>query len=323
MTPPRLPRALLGMIVPADIRDALLADLEEEYVRHVRTTTTRVRAALWYWRQALGSVPAALRMRQRRRADVRLSTWIEGLFFDVRYGARFLARRPGFAAAAVATLALGIGANTAIFSLVDGVVLKRLPYRDADRLVRLWSANPRGIARNAISPADFFDLRDAVYAAQAFDALGAFTPPESSTVRGSGEPVRLTTSMVTPAAIAMLGVQPVAGRMLVPADAEDAGTPGALISERLWHARFGGRGSLSPAVTVDGSPYTIVGVMPASFAFPSADVDVWVPIPDSYRRRSRSARFLEVVGRLAPGVSLETGHTVLNTIAARLAAQYP
>src|SRR5688572_27907707 len=165
---------------------------------------------------------------------------MECVLVAVRYGARFLARGPGFAGEEVATLTLGIGANTAIFSIVDGVVLKRLPYRDADRLVRIWSANPRGIPRNSVSPADFFDLRDAALDAQAFDSMGAFTQPESSTVRGSGEPVRLTTSMVSPELVAMLGVEPVAGRTLRLSDAAEAGTPGVLISERLWHARFGG-----------------------------------------------------------------------------------
>jgi hypothetical protein len=186
MKPPLLPRALLALILPGHVRDALLADLDEEYRRHVRPSTTAVRARVWYWRQALGSVPAALRMRGRRRGEARSAGWFEGLVFDVRYGARFLARRPGFAAAAVATLALGIGANTAIFSIVDAVVIKRLPYRDANRLVRIWSANPRGIPRNSVSPADFFDLRDAARDARAFDAIGAFTAPESSTMRGSG-----------------------------------------------------------------------------------------------------------------------------------------
>ena len=323
MNPPRLPRALLALILPADVRDALLADLDEEYVRHVRPSATGMRASMWYWRQALGSVPAVLRMRRRRKEEVRMAGWTEGLFFDVRYGARFLARRPGFAAAAVATLALGIGANTAIFSIVDGILLKRLPYRDADRLVRIWSANPRGIPRNAVSPADFFDLRDAAREARAFDDLGAFTQAESSTVRGSGDAARLATSMVTPSVIAMLGVDPVAGRMLTPFDAGETGTAGALISERLWQARFGGRSALLQSITVDGSSYAVVGVMPASFAFPSADVDVWVPIPDSYRRRSRSAHFLDVVGRLSQGVSLERGGAVLSTMAARLEAQYP
>ena len=323
MKPPLLPRALLALILPGHVRDALLADLDEEYRRHVRPSTTAVRARVWYWRQALGSVPAALRMRGRRRGEARSAGWFEGLVFDVRYGARFLARRPGFAAAAVATLALGIGANTAIFSIVDAVVIKRLPYRDANRLVRIWSANPRGIPRNSVSPADFFDLRDAARDARAFDAMGAFTAPESSTMRGSGDPIRVTSSMISPALVGLLGVEPVEGRTLLEADAADAGTPGALISERLWQARFGRRSHLASSITVDGSAYAIVGVMPASFAFPSAAVDVWVPIPDSYRRRSRSAHFLDVVGRLAPGASAETASSVLGTIAARLETQYP
>jgi putative ABC transport system permease protein len=323
MTPPRLARALLALILPADVRDAVLTDLDEEYLRHVRPSAARIRAAMWYWRQALGSIPAAVRMRRRRRQEVRLAGWAEGLLFDIRYAARFLVRRPGFAAAAIGTLALGIGANTAIFSIVDGVILKPLPYHDADRLVRIWSANPRGIPRNAMSPADFFDLRDAAREARAFEELGAFTPPESFTVRGSGEASRVTASMVTPALIGMFRVEPIAGRILTPSDAAETATAGALISERLWHARFGGRPTLSRSITVDGAPYTIVGVMPASFAFPSAAVDVWVPIPDAYRRRSRSAHFLEVVGRLAPDVSLEKGTAVLSTSAARLEAQYP
>jgi putative ABC transport system permease protein len=320
---PRFARACLAALLPADARRSLLAELDHEYVTHIRPSLGGLAARAWYWRQALASIPPALAMRQRRRRK-HIMRWFEQALQDARFGLRALLRRPGFAAAAIGTLALGIGANTAIFSIVDAVVLRSLPYPEPERLIRVWSANPRGIARNRVSPPNFFDFRDQASGSHAVDTLAAFTVGDSATLRGQGEPVRITTSTVSPAMFAMLDMQAASGRTLVQADAQDAAPPAAVISHRFWQSRFGSSASaIGSGVTIDGSAVTIVGVMPVAFDFPSAEIDMWVPLPDSLRSRPRTANYLDVIGRLTPGASQEAAADVLRAVAARIAADHP
>jgi putative ABC transport system permease protein len=331
---PRLARACLSALLPADARSSLLAELDHEYLTHVRPAAGRLPAHLWYWRQALASIPSAIAMRQRRRRKQTLNTasprqvtprqWLDQSVQDVRYGLRSLRRRPGFAAAAIATFALGIGANTAIFSIVDAVVLRPLPYDQPDRLIRVWSANPRGIARNRVSPANFFDFRDQAAGPHALESLAAFTAGDASTMRGRGEPVRITTSMVSPTMFALLAAKPFHGRTLGQSDALPNASSVVVISHQFWQSRFGGAPTaVGSGVTLDGEAATIVGVMPPAFDFPSRDVDMWVPLPERLRSGQRSAHYLDVVGRLSPGVSPESAASVLRAVAARIEAEHP
>ena len=331
---PRVARACLSALLPADARSSLLAELDHEYLTYIRPATGRLPALAWYWRQALASVLPAIAMRQRRRRrrimdnESRRGTvvrrWVEQTLQDTRFGLRSLRKRPGFAAAAIATFALGIGANTAIFSIVDAVVLRPLPYPQPDRLIRVWSANPRGIARNRMSPPNFFDFRDQASGPQALESLAAFTAGDPSTMRGQGEPIRVTTSMVSPTMFAMLGAQPLHGRVLAQPDASASAASAVVISHRFWQARFGSaQAAVGSGVTLDGEAATIVGVMPPDFDFPSGDVDVWVPLPERLRSGQRSANYLDAIGRLSPEVSQEAATVVLRAVAARIEAENP
>ena len=323
----RLARWILSRVLPADVRPAILADLDAEYARAIRPSRSFVASRIWYWRQAAGSIGPALSMRRRRRRAqdggsmrVHVIRRVVEAGQDARFAVRLLLRQKAFSAAVVATLALGLGANTAIFSVVDGVLLRSLPYRDPSRLVRVWSANPRGIPRNAVSPANFFDWREQ---APRFEGLAAFVPSDV-TLTGAGDPMRLTGVLATANLAEVLGVQPLAGRWLSAGDARGGGDPVVVIGERLWRDRLGGAPDVvGRAIVLDGRPSTIVGVMPGSFVFPSAHARLWMPLGDGWRAQSRSANFLEVVGRLAPGATMGAAVDGLRTVARRLEATYP
>lgn len=326
-------RLLLSRLLPPDVRADVLRDLDDEYARVVRPGRGAVRARFWYCQQSLRSLPAALSMRRRRRAVARagaaaasgsLPLRIEQLPQDLRFAWRSLRRRPAFALAAAATMALGIGATTAIFTLVDAVVLRPLPYLEPDRLVRVWSANPRGIPRNSVSPPDFFDFRDQAVGMHAFQELAAYTNGDPVTMLDRGGPQRLLAAMVSPSLFDVLAVQPLSGRTLAGRDAQEDGANVVVVSHEFWRTRLSARpDAVGEAITLDGSASTIVGIMPASFGFPSAAVDMWVPMPASLRLRSRTAHFLDVIGRLAPGVAEEHAAGVLRTVAARIEAAHP
>ena len=316
--PPRLARALLAALLPADERRAVLRDLDDEFARHVRPERGARRGRGWYWRQVLGSIRPAIAMRHRRVAGV-IGTGAG----EVGRAFRSLRRRPALTLAAVATLTLGIGANTAIFSVVDGVVLRPLPYGEPDRLVRIWSFNPRGIPRNSISPPDFFDFEEHARPSAAFTSIAAFTQGETSTGRllsGPSEPTRVVASMVSSNLMETLGVWPSLGRPFTHADAEDGAPRVAIVSEPFARERGATAGSV---IDLDDEAVTVVGVMPAGFRFPSAAVDLWVPMRTSLRSRSRSAHYLDAVGRLAPSATVERATDVLRTIAARLETTHP
>jgi len=331
-TPPRLARAILRLALPDHQRDAVLGDLDDEYRQHVRPSRTACGARVWYWRQVLSSLAPSLAMRRRRRQlDVlaprasgvgRTRRSIQIVGQDLRLAVRSLVQRPGFAAVAIVTIALGMGVNSAIFSIVDAVLLRPLPYAEPSRLVRVWSANPRGIARNSVSPPDFADLRAQAVNSFGLEGLAAFTTGDASTLNGIGDAQRLASSTVSPELFELLGVRAVQGRALIADDA--SGDAVIVISERLWRSVLGASSAvIGTTLTVDGAPATVVGVLPPSFEFPSRDVDLWMPLSHDELTRSRSAHYLDVVGRLAPGVSMAAATDALQTVAARLAVQYP
>ena len=317
MTPgrPRLARALLAALVPADERQAMLRDIDEEFARHVLPARGAAAARVWYWRQVIGSIRPALAMRRRR----------SGLFDrgarDLQFALRALRRRPGVSAVAIATFALGIGANTAIFSVVDAVVLRPLPFVEPDQLVRIWSSNPRGIPRNAVSPADYFDFEAQAVGPQGLTGLAAFTSGDTMTLR-AGEASRVVTSMVSTSFFDVLGSFPSQGRSLIVADGADGAAPVAIVSDEFWRTRMGA-GPLGMPISLDGRAVVVVGVMPATFAFPSPAVHIWLPMARAEAGRSRSAHYLDVIGRRPPSVTFEGAADILRTVAARLETAHP
>ena len=220
---------------------------------------------------------------------------------DARFGLRLLARQKAFTIAAVATLAIGIGATAAMFSLVDGVLLQPLPYHEPEQLVRIWSANPRGIPRNGIAPPDYFDWREQ---AQGFTSIAAFSAAEG-TLTGAGDPIRLEGAHATPNLAATLGAEPLLGTVVHAGRGSRPEATVVVIGEGLWRERFGAATAIvGRTVLLDGRARTVVGVMPRTFQFPSRDARIWLPVSDAWRGETRNAHFLGAVGRLPPGFPL-------------------
>src|SRR5262245_1644033 len=245
------------------------------------------------------------------------------LFQDLRYGARMLLKRPGFALVAIATLALGIGANTAIFSLINGVLIRPLPFREPDRLVWAWGNVRNGGNRASVSPLDYLDYRNQNRTFEQFAAMG--TLPISANLTGSVEPVRLTGAGVTGNFFQALGVQPALGRTFLLENEKTGSDQVAVLSHSLWQKRFGGdTGIINKRITLDDKSYEVIGVMPRDFEFP-ATTEIWVPLPfDSQPGlKQRKAHFLRPIARLKPGVSLAQAQADTDTIARQLEAAYP
>jgi len=241
---------------------------------------------------------------------------------DVRYAMRGLWKAPGFTAAAVSTLALGIGATTAIFSLVYGVLLAPLPYPEPDRLVHLFETSPQGDSRNVVSPGNVVDWRER---ARSFTALGAYTFAGSATLADDGEPSRVRLGTIHPDVLRAMGIAPTLGRTFSDEDTETGDF--VLISHALWQARW----DLDPEVlgrrlVLDDIPYTVVGVMPPDFAFPLEDeeVELWRPLRrESLDPTSRTSHYLGVVARLSPSVTLESAQAEMDDIARQIAREHP
>ena len=276
----------------------------------------------------------ALRFQARERTPM---NW-RSLGADARYALRMFHRNPVFTSLAVAALALGIGANTAIFTIVNGVLLKPLPYSDPDRLVMVWSTNAiEHRDQDVVAPLDFLDYRKASAFADMQAAYSFVVGAPLTTDAGSEY---IVTTAVTPGLFEMLGRSPVLGRTFTAADLQTA----VIVSHRFWRSHLGSdSSSLGRVLTIAGQPRTVIGVMPPDFVFPyksmlgpsgfskSHDVDAWLPLEfvNSNSRATgvasltRSARFLSVVGRLKPGTTVEQAGAELSGIARQLSTAYP
>lgn len=246
----------------------------------------------------------------------------EMLVRDLRYTARSLGRSRGFAVAAIAVIAIGVGANTAAFSVADFVLFRPLPFPEPNTLVRLcWGPRTGGGwgCMNQLSPANYRDYKNMT---PSFASLGAFSGNAVNLV-GAGDPLRLTMTAVTPDVLPLLGVAPVVGRVFEPG--QDEGARQVVLSHELWQAQFGGdRAVLGRSVSLNGEPHEVIGVMPAGFHFPGRDVQGWTRLTlreEDYANRDNN--YLEGVGRLKPGVSMEQARADLTVVAERLAQDYP
>jgi putative ABC transport system permease protein len=243
------------------------------------------------------------------------------LWSDLRYGLRLLRHAPGFTVVAVGALALGIGANTAIFSTVDAVLLRPLPYTDADRLVMVWEdASSSSFPRNTPAPGNYVDWkrRNHVFADM------AATRGASANLTADGPPEQVMGRAVTPNFFDVLGVQPAAGRMFT-GEEDRTGAQVAVISYALWQRRYAGDATaIDREILINNQKYTIIGVMPRDFAFRDRLMDFWIPIhfaPSDLV--NRGSHFLNVVARLKPGVSLAQARENMSDIARQLEAEYP
>jgi predicted permease len=237
---------------------------------------------------------------------------------DLRHASRALARTPGFAITVILVVALGVGANTAAFSLADFVLLRPLPFAEPDRLVKLWQAVP-GYGRNELSPANYRDWRAA---ARSFSGMAGYSNREAN-LTGAAEPERLDIARATPELFGLVGVSAAAGRTISPADSADGHV--VVLGHGLWQRRFGGDpGVLGTTVRLDGEPYTVIGVMPPDFRYPSREADAWIPLlftPDDYLDRNDT--YIHGVARLGAGISLKQANAEMAKISADLERQYP
>jgi putative ABC transport system permease protein len=253
----------------------------------------------------------------RARSNIVTSVWQ-----DLRYGLRALAKSPGFTAVAVAALALGIGANTVVFSVFNAVLLNPLPYPAPHRLVWMWPADARSGQPfgGAISPPDFVDYRKQN---TVFANLSAFAQIDL-TLTGSGAAERLQAAGVSAGFFETLGVKPAVGRAFLPADEQTGWPQSAILGDGLWRRRFGGDLSvLGKTINLDGKGMTIVGVMPPGFDFPTG-AQIWQPLPFGYvELQVRRFHFLRVIGRLKPGITLDRANAQMKSICANLARLYP
>jgi putative ABC transport system permease protein len=245
------------------------------------------------------------------------------LLQDVRYGLRVLRQKPGFTAVAVLTLALGIGANTAVFSLVSAVLVRPLQYREAERLVTVWEdGTAAGFPRDVLAVGNFADWR-----AQnsVFEEMAAADQRTFDLTGEGGEPEKIFGLGVTSNFFPLLGAEPALGRIFLPEEDSPGAARVAVLSQGLWQRRFGGeRSAVGRDVLLNGEHYTVAGVMPADFEFAYPNVDLWIPVAFTPEQLNDHANhYLEVVARLKPGVTVEQARADLNVVARRISEAHP
>lgn len=248
---------------------------------------------------------------------------MDSILKDIRYGVRSLLKRPGFTAIALIALALGIGANTAIFSLVNAVVLQPLPYPEPDQLVWAWGNIRNGGNRASVAPLDFLDFRSQNKTFEQFAASG--TMPGSRNLTGSGEPERLLVSLVTGNYFDTFGVRPALGRGFSLQNEKPGHDQVTVLSHAFWQKRFGGdAGILNKTLVLDGKACEVIGVMPEDVVLPQ-EADLWVPMNFDVdpEMKQRKAHFLRPIGRLKKGVTLAQAQADTDVIAAQLEQQFP
>src|SRR5262245_26922296 len=241
---------------------------------------------------------------------------MQTLLQDLRYGARMLLKKPGFTLIAVLTLSLGVGANTAIFSVVNGVLLRPLPYKEPGRLVRVYSEFPTmNLRKFWVSPPEYWDIQKE---AKSWEAIGAWSAGGAN-VATTGEPIRVTSTSITRSLIETLGVQPALGRNFTPEEDLAGGANATIIAHSLWQRAFGGQPDIiGKQLRINARPFTVVGVMPQGYVFPPGandPVDVWTPFQfDPANPGGRGNHFLNLIGRLKPGATVEQARSEMLTL---------
>ena len=304
--------------VERDLDEELRAYVESAAEQKMQSGMSRA-SALREARMEIGSMEGL-------KEDVREVGWeaaLESFAQDIRFGLRMLRKNPAFTGVAVLALALGIGANTAMFSVIEAVLLRPLPYSNADSLVRVASTWERGgvMTTFSSSPPDFFDWRDQN---RSFASMFAYYMGENA-LTGRGEAKRVRAVMATAEIFSTLEARPALGRRFLAEENRKGANHVVVLSHGLWQAEFGGAAeALGKTIELDSEPYTIIGVMPAEFQFPVTGSDAYVPIGfDEKVVTQRGAHYLRVLGRLKSGVSLAQANDDLGGIMAELRRLYP
>ena len=322
LRPPALATWLLSRLLPDDLREAILGDLEEAFVDEIVPARGAFAARLWYWRETLhapltltAALPSPIRPPS---GDSLMST----LFADLRYALRMLARRPGFTALATFTLALGIGATTAIFSAVNPILFEALPYPHAERLVMVWERNADGTHEN-VGWATANDIAQGNTSFEAVAAVGDW----QATMTGRAEPERIDGQRVTSTYFRILGVAPALGRDFAEREDDRAAPRVAIISNALWRSRFGGDSSIvGKPIVLDGAELTLIGVMPAGFEnVLDAKAQLWTTLRYNATLpwACRTCHHLRMIARVKPNVSLGTAARELDALHASMVRDHP
>lgn len=310
--PPRLATWLAAITLPADRRGEVLGDLEENYELR-RVHVGRWNALAWYWRQAV-TVPVWM-WGEEILAMVGLS-WQEA-----RYALRTFLRRPGFTVITVLTLGVGIGANTAIYTVVDSVLMEPLPFPEPNRLVSVGHSTP-GLDLPALpgAPGLYYLHLDH---SRSFEEL-ALVGTSSATLTGEGPPERVSTATGTPSMFRVLGISSGLGRTFTDEEGLPGGSPVAVLSHGLWIGRFGGDpGIVGRSIRINGIATEVVGVMPEGFAFPNRQARLWTPLRLDPDERSDFGGFnYPSIGRLRDGVTVERARAELNALVPRLSERF-
>jgi putative ABC transport system permease protein len=249
---------------------------------------------------------------------------MDALLQDLRYAVRVMLKKPGFTAMAVIALALGIGANSAIFSVVNAVLLRSLPYDEPERLVMIWGAMPQ-TDRVSISPADFFDYQEQ---SQVFERIAAFNAA-GFTLTGTEEPEQIRGARVSADFFSVLGVEPVFGRAFLDEDDKPGAARVVVLNQKLWERRFNSdQDIIGKSITLNGQSFTVIGIMPSDFQFTVPGIfrtpaELWTPSALVKDSTTRGNQYLRVVARLKPGVSFERAQAEMDTIASQLQQEYP
>jgi putative ABC transport system permease protein len=335
-SPPRIPEWLLGRALPGGtLGKSILGDAREEFTRELGRNGL-FPARKRYWKTALSVVFRFAVLRNYNNSSGKNPSrpggdHMNAFWFDLRNAARLLLRRPGLTLLAVVSLGLGIGANTAIFSLVDTILLKPLPYPESQQLVEAFRIDERvtgldpSISRVSGLWAVPYEVHmDWLGMSPVFAAGGAYAGTRV-TFRDQEGPASLLVALSTSGVFSALEVPPMLGRTFLPEDDAVGASPVAVLSHGLWETRFGEDPEiLGRQLELDGSSFTVVGVMPQGFAFPSSEYRMWISFPDELKTSPvRNGGYLKVLARLAPGISLEQARREMAQVAARIGEAHP
>ncbi len=317
--PPGWASRLLAALLPWQYRDEHLGDLHEAFLR--RAASARA-ARRWYVRQVLRSLPATLRLRYQTRNDNPSGIRMETFRQDLRFGIRALLKSPGFAIVSTLTLALAIGVNTSIFSLVSAIVFADLPMRDTQTVALIRTANADlDIEQGSVSPGDYLDLVERV---RSFESLSALTETQW-VLTGGDAPMRVEGLQFTAGLTETWHLPPILGRSFAAGEDREGAPPVAMITNGYWHDRYGGRSDvLGKTIRLDGVEHTIIGVTDPGLEF--ADfrrAQVITPLILNHADPNRSTRYLFVAGRLAPRVSQQAATAEVDRVSADLAREHP
>lgn len=303
--------------VEAEMNDELRAHFEMAVADGLRRglSPERARAEALRYFGGMEQVKESVR-------DARGVRLVEDLILDVRYGLRALRKAPTFTVVVLLTLTLGIGANTAIFSVVRGVLLRDLPYAGVDRLVMLWETDrTSGTDSEEASIPDYFDF---VTRARSFASLAAFRPQPLNYVPAQGTPERIDAVLVTGNFLGTLGVSTTLGRGFIEAEDQRGGPRAVVVSDRFWRTRLNGdANAMGRVLRLDDVSYVVVGVVGPTMQFPDAHTDLWIPLQLTPESGPRSNHSITLVGRLRDGTTREMAQREMTSIAAQLEAQYP